>query len=140
MASTAYQKIHEALDSGIIRLFKSDQKEYSDGEQKRDFVFVNDVIEMMKYFFVSRSIPRGIYNVGTGVSRSFNDLANSIFSAINKPVQIEYFDMPVQIKNSYQYFTESDMSKLLLTDYKFVPATLEQGIEQYIDWFLSLRT
>ena len=140
MASTAYQKICEALDTGVIRLFKSIREEYGHGEQKRDFIYVNDITEMMKHFFLSENVPSGIYNAGTGISRSFNNLANAIASAIDNTANIKYFDMPVELRDSYQYFTESDMSKLLLTNYKFMPETLEKGIKQYIDWVLSLRT
>jgi len=139
MASTAYQKIHEALDSGIIRLFKSYLKEYDHGEQSRDFVFVSDIVDIMKHFFLSSSASSGIYNAGTGISRSFNDLANSIFLAINKSAQITYFDMPVELRKCYQYFTESDMSKYLLANNNYKPVSLDEGIERYIEWFLSLK-
>ena len=134
MASTANQKIHEALDIGTIQLFKSNRKKYKHGEQRRDFVFVHDVVEMMKYFFLSTGTPSGIYNVGSGISRSFNDLANSIISAIDKPLKLEYFDMPEILQGSYQYATEADMSKFLSTGFKYNPFSLEQGIHEYVHW------
>ena len=138
MASTAYQKICEALDTGVIRLFESHHEKYDHGEQKRDFIFVGDITEIMKYFFLSNNVPSGIYNAGTGTARSFNDLANSIFIALDKSANnIEYFDMPKALQDSYQYVTEADMSKLFSTGYEYNSFSLELGIRKYVDWLFS---
>ncbi len=133
MASVAHFAIPQALQSGKIRLFKSYRKECADGEQRRDFIFVQDIVDLILYF-LNASPPNGLYNAGSGLSRSFNDLANAIFSALKLPQRIEYFDMPESLKDSYQYVTEADMGKLLATGYPYQPLSLEEGIEQYVKW------
>ncbi|MGA9478351.1 MAG: ADP-glyceromanno-heptose 6-epimerase [Desulfobacterales bacterium] len=133
MASVAHFAIPQALQSGKLRLFKSFREDCADGEQRRDFIYVQDIVELIVYF-LDASPPNGLYNAGTGRSRSFNDLAGAIFSALNLPERIEYFDMPESIKDSYQYVTEADMSKLLATGCPYGPLSLEKGIEQYVKW------
>jgi ADP-L-glycero-D-manno-heptose 6-epimerase len=133
MASVARFAIPQALQSGKIRLFKSYREDCADGEQRRDFIYVQDIVDLIVYF-LDASPPNGLYNAGTGRSRSFNDLAGAIFSALNLPERIEYFDMPESIKDSYQYVTEADMSKLLATGCPYGPLSLEKGIEQYVKW------
>ena len=135
MASVPNFAIPQARQSGKIRLFKSCRAEVEDGEQKRDFVYVQDVVDPVVHFLDSTA-PSGLYNAGTGHSRSFNDLARAIFSALNLPEEIEYFEMPDAIKNSYQYFTEADMKKLSATGYHHEPVSLEEGIARYVEWLL----
>ena len=136
MASVPYFAIPQAQQSGKIRLFKSYRAEVKDGEQKRDFVYVQDVVDAVVHFLDSTA-PSGLYNAGTGHSRSFNDLARAIFSALNLPEEIEYFEMPDAIKNSYQYFTEADMKKLSATGYHHAPVSLEEGIARYVEWLIA---
>jgi ADP-L-glycero-D-manno-heptose 6-epimerase len=133
MASVACFAIPQALQSGKIRLFKSYRDDCADGEQRRDFIYVQDIVDLIVYF-LDASPPSGLYNAGTGRSRSFNDLASAIFSALNLPARIEYFDMPESIKDSYQYVTEADIIKLMATGCPYRPQSLEEGIEQYVKW------
>ena len=133
MASVPNFAIPQAKQNGKIRLFRSHLPGVKDGEQKRDFVYVQDVVDLVVHFLDS-SAPSGLYNAGTGRSRSFNDLAKAIFSGLNIPGEIEYFEMPDDIKNSYQYFTEADMKKLIATGYHHAPVSLEEGIARYVKW------
>jgi ADP-L-glycero-D-manno-heptose 6-epimerase len=138
MASVAHCAIPQALESGKIRLFKSYRKDFADGHQKRDFIYVQDVVDLIIYF-LNASAPNGLYNAGTGQSRSFNDLAGAIFSALNLTVSVEYVDMPESIRDSYQYLTEADMRKLMATGCPHDPLSLETGIAQYVNWLRKER-
>ncbi len=133
MASVPNFAIPQARQNGKIRLFKSYRVGIKDGEQKRDFVYVQDVVDLVVHF-LDTSAPSGLYNAGTGRSRSFNDLAKAIFSALKIAGEIEYFEMPEAIRNSYQYFTEADMHKLIATGYTHAPVSLEEGIARYVEW------
>lgn len=139
MASVPNFAIPQALKTGKIRLFKSYRPGCNDGEQKRDFVFVEDVVSIIIQFLESSDAPSGLYNAGTGKARTFNSLASAIFTALKIPVNIEYFDMPETLKGSYQYFTEADMGKLGTTGYKYRPTSLEEGIHRYSEWYLQSR-
>ena len=139
MASTAYQKILEAMDNSTIKLFKSYNEEYGHGEQRRDFIFVKDVVDLM-IFIIRNDVKSGIYNCGTGTNMSFNSLAKYIFKFLRKPKKIEYYDMPCELRSSYQYSTRSDMSKVLSTGYDYTPIELEEGLEYYIDFIISSDT
>ena len=138
MASVPNFAIPQAQQTGKIRLFRSYRSGIKDGEQKRDFVYVQDVVDIIIHFLDS-SAANGLYNAGTGRSRSFNDLAEAIFNGLNLQGKIEYFDMPEEIKNSYQYFTEADMNKLIATGYKHHPVSLEDGVARYVDWLISRK-
>lgn len=120
MASMIFQAMQQARATGKIRLFKS-------GEQKRDFIHVSDVCRVIEHMLF-RHQPFGIYNVGTGVARSFNDMARAIFTALDRPCNIEYFDMPESLKGLYQDFTEAKVSKLRTT-FKTPFLSLEEGIK-----------
>ena len=133
MASVAHFAIPQALSSGVIRLFKSGRSDYKDGQQKRDFVFVEDVVGIATHF-LNNAAPSGIYNAGSGRARAFSRLATAIFSALDKPVNIEYFDMPANLHGSYQYFTQADMTKLVEAGCNYQPTSLEEGIQRYCDW------
>jgi ADP-L-glycero-D-manno-heptose 6-epimerase len=133
MASVASVAIPQAQKNGTIRLFKSYREDCADGEQRRDFVYVGDVVDII-LFFLDSPAPDGLYNAGSGVARSFNDLALAIFKALKVPANIEYIDMPASIKDSYQYFTEADMGKIRSVGYTKASTPLEHGIEKYVDW------
>ncbi|MFZ0726329.1 MAG: ADP-glyceromanno-heptose 6-epimerase [Desulfobacterales bacterium] len=133
MASVASFAIPQALRSSRIRLFKSHRQGWVDGGQKRDFIFVGDIVDLILYF-LEASAPSGLYNGGTGRSRSFNDLARAIFKSLKLPEKIDYFDMPETLRASYQYFTEADTAKLAATGFKCGALSLEQGMEQYVKW------
>lgn len=121
MASMVYQAIWQAKTWKMIRLFK-------DGEQKRDFVFVGDVVRVID--FLLDKTPCGFVNVGTGKSRSFNDLANAVFSALKMEKKIEYFDMPEELKPAYQNNTQADIEKLkYYFEYHREFTTLEDGVK-----------
>lgn len=135
MASVAYHAYNQIITTKSIKLFKSHNAAYDDGEQKRDFIYIKDVVEVLYYFLHHRS-QSGIYNLGTGKARSFNDLANSIFSTLNIPSSINYIDTPLDIREKYQYFTEANISKLTQIGYSHNFYSLEQGIEDYINNYL----
>ncbi|MCW9096140.1 MAG: ADP-glyceromanno-heptose 6-epimerase, partial [Ignavibacteriaceae bacterium] len=111
MRSVVHKAFGQISDTGKVRLFKSMNSKYKDGEQLRDFIYIKDAVEMT-LFFLDRSNVNGLFNVGTGKSRTWNDLVTSIFKATNKPVNIEYIDMPQHLRDKYQYFTEAKMEKI----------------------------
>ena len=110
MASVVFHGYNQIKKEGKIKLFKSHKPDYKDGEQKRDFVYVKDVIKVL-FWFLEHRPENSIYNLGTGKARSFIDLAKSIFSAMNIKENIEFIDMPKDIRDKYQYFTEANMTK-----------------------------
>src|SRR5205823_11969870 len=103
-----------------------------DGEQQRDFVYVEDVVDVLA-FAASGAIPRGIFNLGTGRARTFADLARATFAALGKPEAIEYIDMPVELRERYQYFTEAKMQRLRAAGYTKPFTSLEDGARRYIE-------
>lgn len=135
MASVARFAIPQALETGRIRLFKSHRPDCRDGEQRRDFVFVDDVVAILLYL-LEEELPSGLYNAGSGHACTFNRLAEAIFTALELPVRIEYFDMPESLRGSYQYFTQAEMDKLEQAGCPLRPTSLEDGIRQYVQWLL----
>jgi len=129
----AYEQIKR---DGKIRLFKSYKPEYKDGEQKRDFVYVKDVVELMYYFYTHPKI-KGIYNIGTGQARTWNDLAGAIFSALGMKPVIEYIEMPAAIKDKYQYYTEAELKKLHRAGIGFKFTPLEEAVADYVVNYLE---
>ena len=113
-----------------IKLFKSYKPEYPDGGQKRDFIYVKDAVEMV-WYFIGHPDKVGIYNVGTGKARSWNDLAKALFSALNIPLNIEYIEMPEILRDKYQYFTQAEMSKLKRAGYDKLITKLPDAIIDY---------
>jgi ADP-L-glycero-D-manno-heptose 6-epimerase len=107
MVLKAYEQIKR---DGKIRLFKSYNPKYKDGEQLRDFIYIKDAVEIT-LFFLEHPKLNGIFNVGTGIPRSWNDLAKAVFSALGTNPKIEYVDMPNEIRDKYQYFTKAEMEK-----------------------------
>jgi ADP-L-glycero-D-manno-heptose 6-epimerase len=135
MASVVFHGYNQIKDEGKMKLFKSHRPDYKDGEQKRDFVYVKDVIKVLLWFIEHRP-NNSIYNLGTGKARSFIDLGKSIFTAMNIPENIEFIDMPEDIKDKYQYFTEANMSKLYNIGYNNTFYSLEDGINDYVKNYL----
>ncbi|GAQ95216.1 ADP-L-glycero-D-manno-heptose 6-epimerase [Thermodesulfovibrio aggregans] len=133
MVLKAYEQIKR---DGKIRLFKSYNPAYRDGEQMRDFIYVKDAVEMTLFFFEKTEI-NGIFNIGTGIPRSWNDLAKAVFSSLGITPKIEYIDMPEDIKGKYQYFTKADMGKLKKVGYDKPTFSLERGVEDYIINYLE---
>lgn len=142
MASVIFHSYNQIQKNGFVKLFKSHKKEYKDGEQLRDFIYVKDVLQICFWFLECwqkdpQTFIPGIYNVGTGKARSFNDLVKATFSALDKYAQIEYIDMPEDIRETYQYFTEADMNKIRAAGYSQPFYSLEEGIDDYVRNYLS---
>ena len=135
MQSMVRKGFLQVRDEGKLRLFKSYKPEYCDGGQKRDFLYIKDAVAMT-LFFLDKNIAGGIFNVGSGQARNWNDLAKAIFSPMGKKIDIEYIDMPAEIKNHYQYHTCSDMKKLRNIGYIHPVISLEEGIEDYVKKYL----
>ena len=142
MASVIFHSYNQVMKDGFVKLFKSHKKEFKDGEQLRDFIYVKDVLKICFWFLEcwGKEPPtfiNGIYNVGTGKARTFNDLVKATFAGLDKECQIEYIDMPEDIRNTYQYFTEANMDKIQNAGYKNQFYTLEEGVDDYVRNYLS---
>lgn len=135
MRSVIHKSCGEIGDTGRVRLFKSHRAGYGDGEQQRDFVYVKDCVEVVRWLYHHRDV-NGIFNVGTGQARSWNDLVKAVFTAMGKEPIIEYIDMPESIRNQYQYFTEAGMDKLRAAGYGEVFHSLEEAITDYVTNYL----
>ncbi len=131
MKSVIAKSYDRVVQEGKMVLFKSHRPDYADGEQKRDFVYVKDVVDVMQFFMQEPSI-NGIYNVGSGRARSWNDLAFALFAAVGKPPLIEYVPMPEVLRSKYQYFTQADMSRLLKSGYDRPFTGLEEAVKDYV--------
>lgn len=136
MASVVFHAFNQISSTGYLKLFKSHNSNYLDGEQKRDFIYVDDVVDVLIYFMKLRK-NSGIYNLGTGKARSFNELANAVFYAMNKTPNIQYIDTPEDIREKYQYFTEAKINKLKNVGYHCNFTSLEDGIYHYVNNYLK---
>jgi len=135
MRSLVHKGFGQIQQTGKLRLFKSYKKEYPDGGQKRDFVYVKDAVEAVLWFWKNPRV-KGIFNIGAGRAQTWNDLAEGLFSAMCKKRNIEYFDMPDSIRNQYQYFTEADLSKLRGAGCDVEFRDLKAGVEDYVRNYL----
>jgi ADP-L-glycero-D-manno-heptose 6-epimerase len=124
----AYDQIHEG---GRVRLFESHHPDYQHGGQMRDFVYVGDVVDVLR-FALEKPVPRGVYNLGTGTARTFKDLVCATFEALGRESDIEYVPTPEDIRERYQYFTQADMSKLRAAGYSPEFTSLEEGVRLYV--------
>jgi ADP-L-glycero-D-manno-heptose 6-epimerase len=131
--SKAYPAVR---DEGVVRLFKSYRSEYGDGEQCRDFIYVKDAVEMT-LFFLECTTANGIFNIGTGHARTWNDCAQALFEAVGKPARIEYVPMPDSIREKYQYYTCADMSKLRAAGCFHQCVSMEDGVRDYVQNYLA---
>lgn len=131
MASVVYKAYNQIMEKGFVKLFKSHRPDFADGGQSRDFVYVKDCVDVMYWLFKKTDV-NGIFNLGTGKSRSFKDLVTATFAAMNRPVNIEYIPMPEHLQGKYQYFTEADTTKLYRArcPVKFRP--LEESVADYV--------
>ncbi len=136
MASVVYYAYNQIINSGQVKLFKSHNVAFKDGEQLRDFIFVDDIVAICLYFFQTRTAhsANGIYNAGTGKARTFNDLVAAIFMALKLPVSIEYIPIPTDIRDKYQYYTQAEMNKLFEAGFKNTFISLENGVKKYVDF------
>ncbi|MDQ3071699.1 MAG: ADP-glyceromanno-heptose 6-epimerase [Bacteroidota bacterium] len=133
MASVVWHTYRQIKETGKMKLFQSHIAGFKDGEQRRDFIFVDDVTEVLLWLMHNRiAANSGIYNLGTGTARTFLDLARSVFENMNAPANIEFIPIPADIRDKYQYFTEASMEKLRRIGYAKPFHTLEEGIGKYV--------
>ena len=135
MSSVVFQSFHQIRDNGTVKLFKSHRPDYKDGEQLRDFVYVKDVVRaMIELIEAGKKKPSlsGIYNLGTGEARSFHDLVKATFKAMGKAPKIQFIDMPLELQNQYQYYTQAQMTKLQKALPKFKFLKLEDAVADYV--------
>jgi ADP-L-glycero-D-manno-heptose 6-epimerase len=135
MASVIFHSYNQIQATGKVKLFRSHRNEYKDGWQLRDFIYVKDLISVCN-FLIKKTAPSGIYNLGTGKARSFYDLATATFKAMHKEVNIEFIDIPTDIRDTYQYFTEANMQKLIDAGYIEPFTSLEDGVTDYVTNYL----
>lgn len=131
MASVIYHAFHQIQSSGKMKLFQSHKDGIANGEQSRDFIAVSDIVNVCLFFY-DNPIQSGLYNAGTGVARSFNDLVSAVFNAVGKTVDIEYIPTPLDIRDAYQYFTQATTEKLRKAGYSKEFTSLETGVTQYV--------
>jgi ADP-L-glycero-D-manno-heptose 6-epimerase len=131
MRSLICKSYAEVLKTGVIQLFKSYRPQYQDGEQRRDFLYVKDAVAMTLHLAANRA-ANGIFNVGSGEARTWNDLARAVFAALGREPRIEYIEMPESIRDKYQYFTQADVHKLLSTGYDSPITSLEDAVRDYV--------
>ena len=131
MASMVYKSYRRALEEGKISLFRSHRPEFADGEQMRDFVYVKDIVDAM-WWLVEHPEANGIFNMGTGVEETWNQLAKAVFSALGKEPNIEYVDMPESLRNQYQYRTKADVSRLRAAGYEGKFRLVADGVRDYV--------
>ena len=131
MRSVVAKSYDRVVRDGKIALFKSYRDSYADGEQKRDFIYTKDALDVVM-FFMGHPEVNGIFNLGTGEARSWNDLARAFFTAVGKPLVIEYIDMPESLRSRYQYFTQADMTRLRKAGYHKPFTSLEDAVRDYV--------
>src|SRR5450432_438526 len=136
MASVIWHSFSQVKKDGRVKLFKSHRPDFKDGQQLRDFVYVKDVLNVC-YWLMENKPLSGIYNLGTGKARAFEDLVKSTFAGLDKPAQIDFIDMPQDIRDKYQYFTEANMHKLLAAGYSQPFYSLEEGADDYVRNYLA---
>jgi len=135
MASVIFHAVKQIKETGGMKLFRSHNPEYKDGEQLRDFVYIKDVVEVVTFMMEAKK-KSGLYNLGSGKARTFNDLVNATFSTLGKESAITYIDTPEDIRDKYQYFTEANMQKLNAVGYAKEFSTLESGVQDYVQNYL----
>lgn len=135
MASVIFHAHRQIREKGSMRLFRSHHPDYADGGQMRDFVYVRDVLDVT--WWLMQHLPAsGLYNLGSGKAATFLQLAHVVFHAMDKPVDIEFIDTPIDIRDKYQYFTEANMEKLIKAGYTQHFHTIDEGVEDYVRHFL----
>jgi ADP-L-glycero-D-manno-heptose 6-epimerase len=135
MRSVVHKAFEQVRDTGKVRLFKSLNPKFKDGEQMRDFVYVKDAVDMTLHFLEHKD-KNGIYNVGSGKARTWIDLVTALFNAVGKPVNIEFIDLPENLREKYQYFTEANLNKIKSAGYNKLTTSLEDGVNDYVKNYL----
>lgn len=138
MRSVVHKAFKQIRETGKVKLFKSLNPKFKDGEQLRDFIYVKDAVDMT-LFFMDKPDINGLYNLGTGKARTWNDLVSSIFKALNKSVNIEYIELPEHLREKYQYFTEANMSKIKKAGFNSPKTSLEDGVADYVQNYLLAK-
>jgi ADP-L-glycero-D-manno-heptose 6-epimerase len=136
MTSVIFKAFHQIKETGKVRLFKSYLPQYPDGGQLRDFVYVKDCIDVM-WWLLQNPAVNGIFNLGTGKARTWNDLINAVFAAMGIKPNIEYIEMPESLRNQYQYFTQAEMDKLGVSGCPVDFSTLEDSVRDYVVNYLQ---
>jgi ADP-L-glycero-D-manno-heptose 6-epimerase len=136
MASMVFKSYNQIVKTGKVQLFRSNTPEFSDGGQMRDFVYIKDTCDTIWNLYIKSDVA-GIFNLGTGKARSWNDLANAVFKALNLNPVIEYVEMPESLTNQYQNFTEADTNKLKNLNIDFKTLSLENSVKDYVQNYLS---
>lgn len=139
MASVIFHAYNQISKTGEMKLFASHHPDYRDGEQLRDFVYVKDVANVCLFLLKHRK-DSGIYNLGSGKARTFLDLVNNTFKAMNLTPKVSFIPTPEDIRDKYQYFTEADMTKLKAIGYDKPFTSLEEGVEDYVKNYLTTAT
>lgn len=145
MASVIWHSFNQIRKDGLVKLFKSHRPDFKDGQQLRDFVYVKDVLNvcfwlMQQYISSDKTkVANGLYNLGTGKARSFDDLVKATYAGLDKEPNIQYIDMPEDIRDKYQYFTEANMHKLIEAGYTKTFYSLEAGVDDYVRNYLATR-
>ena len=135
MRSVVHKSYAQILENGVIGLFKSYRPEYADGEQKRDFLYVKDAVDITLHLAGQTSI-NGLFNVGSGQAHTWNELAHAIFASLGRESRIEYIDMPESLREKYQYFTQADIGKLRETGFEKAITPLAEAVKDYITHYL----
>ncbi|MEX2483219.1 MAG: ADP-glyceromanno-heptose 6-epimerase [Brumimicrobium sp.] len=135
MASVIFHAYRQINRTGEMKLFRSHNSKFGDGEQKRDFIYVKDVVNIC-YFLMSKRPKNGLYNLGSGRARTFLDLTKNTFSSMNRDRNISFIDTPEDIRDKYQYYTEATINKLIEVGYEDGFHTLEQGVKDYVQNYL----
>jgi ADP-L-glycero-D-manno-heptose 6-epimerase len=136
MASVLARRFDDIRSGRTVELFKSHREGIADGDQRRDFIFVDDVVRVVLWLLARRTVS-GLFNVGTGQARSFRDLMLAAYAALGRAPAISYIDMPEQIRGSYQYFTEARVDRLLAAGYNGGFTPLEEAVAAYVNGFLD---
>jgi ADP-L-glycero-D-manno-heptose 6-epimerase len=136
MRSVVCKSYAEVLKTGVIQLFKSYRPQYRDGEQRRDFLYVKDAVTMTLHL-AAHPAANGIFNIGSGEARTWNELARALFAALGRDARIEYINMPESIRDKYQYFTQADIHKLRATGYDQPITSLEEAVRDYVVNYLA---
>ena len=136
MASVIFHAYKQIEETGKMKLFRSHREDVKDGFQSRDFIHIDDVISCSK-FLMNSTAPSGLYNIGTGKARTFLDLVNAVFKSLDLKPDIEFIDTPEDIRETYQYFTQAEMQKIIDAGYDKKFMSLEEGVAQYVGEHLT---
>jgi ADP-L-glycero-D-manno-heptose 6-epimerase len=135
MRSLVNKAYAQVMETGKIRLFKSYHREYADGEQRRDFLYVKDAVNMTLHL-AAHDTANGLFNIGSGEARTWIDLASALFAALDREPVIEFIEMPESLRAKYQYFTQADIGKLRATGYSAPILSLDVAVKDYVQNYL----